>query len=329
MSYLLPLLASRLWRAMNLVSLMSFHDVSLLNQAPPPSLHHVRTDRQVSVRPQHPSSTIERGGHVQREPQTVGVCGGSVAGHGWEVEGVVAGGQAERLQQGGSLRIRAWTCGQSWAMLLPAFPVHWGWMENMVPGRAAATHRLHARVHIDCWTLGPSSWGSEWPRTIVVICQRLRADRTGALFQHGGKAARGLSIVLQGGISRQADSNAAQWSSTSSVSVGKRNGLVCCTTIHYRMCWLSFLPAQTFHSLSLKPIWEFCSSAAGALFDSKRDGGSIYSCPQVAQGELIKQTRLKIFQTTFTIRTTGVLRLERLHLCARMVFSALKLFFLL
>lgn len=33
----------------------------------------------------------------------------------------------------------------------------------------------------------------------MVPRQRLGADRTGAQFQHGGKAARGLSIVLQGG----------------------------------------------------------------------------------------------------------------------------------
>lgn len=63
-------------------------------------------------------------------------------------------------------------------------------------GGAASTHLLHAQNNR--WTFGPC-WGLRPPQSIVVPCQRQRADRAGAQFQHDGKAAQDLSIVLQEG----------------------------------------------------------------------------------------------------------------------------------
>lgn len=81
-------------------------------------------------------------------------------------------------------------------MLLPTLTVRWGRRKDVMSGAAASTHLPHAQTNH--WTLCPR-WGSRSPQSIVVPCQRLRAGRTGAQFQHDGKTARDLSIVLQKG----------------------------------------------------------------------------------------------------------------------------------
>lgn len=164
--------------------LVSFDDVPLLDQAAPTPLDHIGADGQISVHAQHPAPHVVGGGHVQGQAEAAGVQRGGVAGGVREVERVVAGGQTLRLQQRLGLRQQA---GPWWHQAsLPALTVGRGQGQGVVPGGAAAAHRPQAQAGRP--TLRP--------RRIVIPCQSLRADRTGAQFQHGGKRGRDLSIVL-------------------------------------------------------------------------------------------------------------------------------------
>lgn len=137
--YSLPLLASCLWRAVNLVSLVGFDDVFLLDQAASASLNHVWTYCQISVQPQQPPTHVERGGHVEGEAETVGVRRG-----GWEVEGVEAGRETLGLHEGAGVGKRTGASGS--AVLLPALTVRWDRGEDVTPWGSASAHLAHGRT---------------------------------------------------------------------------------------------------------------------------------------------------------------------------------------
>lgn len=191
--YSLPLLASCLWRAVDLVSLVGFDYVFLLNQAAAPSLNHVGTYCHVSIQPHHPPSHVKGWGHVKRQAHAVWMCTGGVARHLWNIEGVEAGAETLGFHEGAG--VRKWAGPSSCAVLLPTFTVRRERGKDVMSRGAAAAHLAHGRT--DSRTLCLSR-GSGLNHGAVVAWQRLRAHRTGAQFQHDERAAWGLSIVLQG-----------------------------------------------------------------------------------------------------------------------------------
>lgn len=178
---------------MDLVSLVGFDDVFLVNQAAPASLDHIGAYCQISIQPRQTPSHIKRRGHVETQAEAVRVAAGGAAGHRRKVQGVEAGGKTLGLHEGAGVRKRAGASSR--AVLLPALTVRRERGEDVVPGGAAPAHLAHGRTVSRTPRLRR---GSGMHRRTVVARRRLGPHRTGAQFQHDGRAAWGLSIVLQG-----------------------------------------------------------------------------------------------------------------------------------
>lgn len=111
---------------------------------------------------------------------------------GWEIEGVEAGRETLGFHEGAG--VRKWAGPSSCAVLLPTLTVCWERGKDVTSGGSASTHLAHGRADSRALRL---CRGSRSNCSNVVAWQRLRAHRTGARFQHDGRAAWGLSIVLQ------------------------------------------------------------------------------------------------------------------------------------